>query len=382
MRKSKKTGNKAFKYFYIVAALVTVFFTANLQGQSSSINSVEEDSNYKHEFIHGKVEKVVQGDQKDEMTGKIKVELTVLAHCGEEKGKIVKAPVSSMNNFNTYKKGDEVQVFKMTDTVTKTTKYEVSDYYHQSGLIWIFIIFATVIIVIARKKGITAILSVIISLLLFYFLLIKMIVIGYSPIVSALTFTAVVTLITIPLIHGFNRKSISAIISIFAGYIFSIIVSFYFTSVAGLGNTPGEEFRMLGVMYPQLAISAILLSSVFLGAIGALIDTAISISSAIFEAVKDHPNQTFKKVYKIGMEVGKDVLGSMINTLMFAYLASSMPLLIMIALSKGVTASELVNMDFIALELTRTFVGALSLVILIPIAAAISAHFFVKNKTI
>ena len=109
-------------------------------------------------------------------------------------------------------------------------------------------------------------------------------------------------------------------------------------------------------------------------------DMSISISSAIFEAVNSHAKQTFKKVYGIGMEVGKDVLGSMINTLLFAYLASALPFLILISLGQGSTLNELINMDFIALELTRTFIGAISLVMLIPITASISAYVFTKFK--
>ena len=137
---------------------------------------------------------------------------------------------------------------------------------------------------------------------------------------------------------------------------------------------------MLGIMYPHIGLSEILIASLFMGAIGALIDTAISISSAIFEAVEEHAKQTFKKVYKIGMEVGKDILGSMVNTLLFAYLASATPFLILIALSQGSTLTGLINIDFIALELTRTFIGAISLVMLIPVTASISAYVFTKFK--
>jgi len=191
-----------------------------------------------------------------------------------------------------------------------------------------------------------------------------------------------VTILTIPLIHGFNKKSLSAIIAILIGYIISIYISFLFKDLAQLGTAPSEDFRMLGVVYPQIELSDILIASLFMGAIGALIDTAISIASAIFEAIKEHANQTFSKVYKIGMAVGKDVLGSMINTLLFAYLASVLPFLVLISLDRGSTLSGLLNMDFIALELTRTFIGAISLVILIPIVASISAYLFTRFKKI
>ncbi len=361
-------------YVIVGVLALTLMWIVPEQNQKFTLN--EQKNNYTYEFIHGKVENVIPSSDDDEAQI-----LGIKANSGEEKGKMISAPVSSMNNFNTYKIDDEVQIYKMTNTATEEVSYETADYYHQDGLKWIFTIFAVIAIIIARKKGITAIISIIISIILFYFIFLKMVIAGYSPLTSCLIFVFIVTALTIPLIHGFNKKSLSAILAITVGYLFSILISFAFKDIVQLGNAPDEEFRMLGIMYPNIELSDIIIASLFMGAVGALIDTAISISSAIFEALKEHSQQTFRQVYKIGMEIGKDVLGSMINTLLFAYLASSLPFLIIISLSKGSNLTELVNMDFIALELTRTFVGAISLVLLIPITASISAYYFTKTKT-
>ncbi|MFH1284476.1 MAG: YibE/F family protein [Candidatus Peregrinibacteria bacterium] len=365
---------KIFTSLYAVFAIAAVIFTLLVYNQTPKFSSLGQNESYTYEFIHGEVTEVEAPSEDGE------IPLAIQVNSGEEKGKIIMAPVSPMNNFNTYKVGDEVQIYKMTEAATGNITYETTDYYHQSGLTWIFVIFAFITVFIARKKGLTAILSVIISLTLFYFVFLKMIIAGDSPIFSCLIFIFIVTLLTIPLIHGFNKKSLSAITAIFIGYIFSICIAFWFGDIAGLGSTPGEHFRMLGIMYPDIGLSDILIASLFMGAVGALIDTAVSISSAVFEALKEHAGQTFKKVYKIGMEVGKDILGSMVNTLLFAYLASALPFLILISLSQGSTMTELFNMDFIALELTRTFVGAISLVVLIPVTASISAYLLTKAK--
>lgn len=370
MKKTKKISTSLYAIFAIAALAFSIF----IYYQPQQIRPVEQNTSYSYEFLHGEIQKMGLPSEEGE------IELMVKANSNEEQGKIITVILSPINNFNEYEIGDEVMIYKGINKENGKATYEVSDYYHQNGLVYIFLIFAAIAIIIARKKGITAILSVAISLILFYFIFLKMIAAGHSPILSCLIFVAVVTILTIPLIHGFNRKSLSAIIAIFIGYIGSIFIAFLFRDLAQLGNTPGEEFRLLNIMYPTIRLSDILIASLFMGAIGALIDTAISISSAIFEAIEKHAKQTFKKIYKIGMEVGKDVLGSMINTLLFAYLASALPFLILISLSQASTLSELINMDFIALELTRTFIGAISLVILIPITASISAYVFVKFK--
>lgn len=370
MNKTKKISASLYAIFAILALIFTIF----IYYQTPEITPVEQDSSYEHEFIHGEIQKMGIPDEEGDS------QLMVKGNSSEEKGKILNVILSSVNNFNEYEIGDEILIYKATNISTQETTYEVSDYYHQNGLIYIFILFAAITVILARKKGITAIVSVLLSLALFYLIFLKMVSAGFSPIIACLTFVLIVTILTIPLIHGFNRKALSAIIAIFIGYIASVFISYLFREMSQLGNTPGEEFRLLKIMYEDIAISDILIASLFMGAVGALIDTAVSISSAIFEAIEENARQTFKKVYKIGMEVGKDILGSMINTLLFAYLASALPFLILIYLSQASTISELINMDFIALELTRTFIGAISLVLLIPITASISAYVFVKSR--
>jgi len=366
---------KIFLSFYLVFWVATIAIVFAIWNEIPQILPVQQEETYSHEFIHGEVRELKSPSNKDEAQL-----LIIRADSGEEKGEAVIAPVSSANNFNQYEIGDEVQIYKMINNLTAEITYEVSDYYHGNGLIWIFIIFAVITVLIARKKGLTAILSVAVSLILFYFVFLKMVIAGHFPVYSCLIFVIMATFITIPLIHGFNKKSLSAIIAIFFGYALSIFISFLFKDVAQLGNSPGEEFRMLGVMYPAISLSDILVASIFIGAVGALIDTTISIASAVFEAIGKKTEHTFLHVYKIGMAVGKDVLGSMINTLLFAYLASALPFLVIVTLSHGSALVELINIDFIALELTRTFIGAISLVVIIPITASISAYLLIHEK--
>jgi uncharacterized membrane protein len=359
--------SKTFKTIYVLVAVAVIFFANSISDEIPQFKAPEKNNEtYNYEFTHGEII-----DQQNDFSFSIKL----------DPENEVTAELSPLNNFNKFQPGDEVQLYKSTNKESQEITYEIADFYHQGGLLWIFVVFAAITVFIARHKGLTAIFSVGISLSLFYFLFLKMIMVGYSPLTATFTFVAASTILTVPLIHGFNKKSLSAIIAIFIGYLISIFISIFFKDLAQLGNTPGEEFRTLAIVYQTLSLSDILIASLFMGAVGALVDTAISISSAIFEAIKENSKQTFQKIYKIGMEVGKDILGSMINTLLFAYLASALPFLIIISITESSTLSELINMDFIALELTRTLVGALSLVILIPITASISAYFFMKEKS-
>lgn len=366
------------RYFILVYSLILVAmlgFTIFVQFNPQKIVSSDSDDGNTSHFIHGVIKKIEPPKEID--ADQI---VKVRASSGDENGKLLDVTLTKTNNFNPYKVGDLVQIYRNFDKESSKYNYEIADFYHQSGLLWIVIIFVILAIIIAKKKGLKAVLSIAISLLFFYFLFIKMFLAGYSPLLSCILFVLSVTLFTIPMIHGFNSKSWSAILAIIFGYFFSLLISFLFTGMVQLGVAPDEDFRVMAVNYPQIDLSTLLIASLFIGAIGALIDTAISISSAIFEALKEHSGYSFQQVYKIGMEIGKDVLASMINTLLFAYLASSLPFLILMTLSKSSTFSEMINYDFIALELTRTLIGAISLVVIIPIAASISSYFFIFSK--
>lgn len=361
-------------WLYCLLALLTLVFAVLLQNMQPVIHSLDKDNGASFSFLHGQVVEVGTQDESGD------IPLSVLAEDGDQKGLTLPAPQSGLNTYNKYRAGDSVLVAIHTDRESGKNSYETVDYYHQSGLFWMFLLFAVLAVVIARLKGATAIASVLISLGLFLTIFLRMVIVGFPPLLACLIFTAIVTILTIPLIHGFNKKSLSSILAIFAGYAVSILIAFWFRDLAALGNTPAEEFRGLTVMFPGVNMADILITSLFLGAVGALIDTSISISSAIFEALKEQTHLGIVKVYRIGMEVGKDVLASMINTLLFAYLASALPFLLALFLTEGSTFTELINTDFIALELTRTLVGALSLVVVIPITAIISAYFLAKTN--
>lgn len=370
-------SKKIFKILYTLFAIATIISIILINTKPSLFTPPENESNYTHEYIHGEVKQIDTNDKTKQK------EIKTIVNSGPEEGEGIIVNIDPKYNYNTYKPGQEILIYKELNTETKEVNYEVTDYYHQTGIIVIFVLFALITIFIARKKGLASLASIIGSLALFYFLFLKLISIGYSPMPAVLIFVLVLTILSIPPIHGFNRKSLSSIIAILIGYIISIAITYAFKEIAQLSQAASEEFRTLTIIYPGLDLTEILMASLFLGAVGAIIDTAISISSPIFEAIQSQSRKTFKKAYQTGMEIGKDVLASMTNTLLLAYIASSLPFLILISLSHSEAQnqfSELMNIDFITLELVRIFIGAVSLVILIPIVSSISAYLLAKTR--
>ena len=362
-----KKLRKLPQILYATLAVLTLLFTYYINTLEPTIQPPYQDSTFTNETITGEVKQVHQE--------------TLLITPGNTPtpAQTIEAKIDQHHNFNEYKLGDQIQIHKQTSTETGEVVFEAKDFNHNPGLLIIFVLFAIITIIVARKKGISSLISVSLSIGLFYFLFLQLIKIGASPLIACLIFAAILATLTIPLIHGFNKKSLSSIIGISIGFVFSIAITYLFKEIAQTGAAPSENFRILTIMFQDLNIADILIASLFLGGIGALIDTSISIASAIFEVSDKNQRHNFKKTFRAGMEVGKDVLGSMVNTLLLAYLAAALPFLVLISLSSGSTALELTNLDFISLELTRTFISAASIVIIIPIVSATSAYYLTKN---
>lgn len=278
-----------------------------------------------------------------------------------------------------YRVGDKVTLYVSTKE-DSSFRYEIADYYHLDGLFFVFALFCLLAILVAGRKGFFSIFSILISLVFFYGAILGAVNLQIPVTACILFYVFFITVLTIPLIHGFNRKSLSAILAVNAGYLLSLGLAYLFVSLARIGMAPSEEFRTLLGQFPETNLYPLLFSSLFLGAAGALIDVAVSISSAIFEGLREHPRITFSKACRIGMNVGRDILGSMINTLLLAYLASSLPFLFLMALSGHGDLAEFLNYDFVALELVRIFIGAAAIILLIPIASS-SASYFLLYKT-
>jgi len=344
-----------YKILYSLFLITTIAFTFFLQHQSQSCSDqFAETQSATIEYLEGQI---------------IDIENNLFTII-EKNGEKVFFDADPDFLFNPYQKGDIVTLYKMNQE--GEIIYDIVDYVHLDGIFFCFICFLLITIWIAKHKGFFSIISLLVSTSLFYFVFLQGIQAGYSPFLACLLFVISISFLTIPLIHGFNRKSASSLIAINVGFVMSFLISLFFKNLVKLGNVPSEALRNLTFQLPELNMSEIILVVLFMGAVGALIDVAVTISSAIFEAAENRKID-FSKSFKLGMEVGKDILGSMINTLLLAYLASSIPFFILITQAQKTSLGDLINYDFVAMEVTRTLIGAMSLVLLVPLSAVIAS---------
>ena len=221
-----------------------------------------------------------------------------------------------------------------------------------------------------------SLISIVATVALIFFMLMPMILHGFCPIASAVLVGILSTIITIYLVGGFNAKSSSAIIGTALSLIFAGGVSLITIYLAHLTGFAGEESMFLYSAHPELDFQGLLSASMIIAALGALMDTGVSIASAINEIYETDKTLKVKQLFKSGMNIGKDVIGTMSNTLILVYLGSALPLVL---LSDNIDLQKFFNLNQVATEVSSAVIGSIAILICVPLTAIISAYL-IKNQ--
>lgn len=277
------------------------------------------------------------------------------------------------------KKGDRVVV--TIDEIDGEFEVNISDFQRANYIIYLIIFFIIIILLIGKTKGLKAIISLLLIVLSIFYILLPQILKGADPIPISIFIAIGVTIITIFMVSGFNYKSLTAILGTSIGVIIAGLIAYYIGHKAYLTGLSSEEATML--MYiPQnieFNFKNLLFAGIILGALGAVMDVGMSIASSIEEVHMANPKLSTKELFKAGMNVGKDVMGTMTNTLILAYTGSSIPLLLLF-MAYDIPLIEIMNLDLIATEAVRSLAGSIGLVLTIPVTAALGSILVKKSK--
>ncbi len=281
----------------------------------------------------------------------------------------------------TLSKGDKVVLHAEPVSETVSTPDDVDFFIadiKRDNQIYIFTgIFFALLLLIGKKKGLTSIISIISTVTLVFFMLMPMILSGFCPIASAVLTGILSTIITIYLVGGFNSKSSSAIIGTSISLVFAgglSMLAIYFAHLTGFA---GEENLFLYTARPDLSFRGILAASMIIGALGALMDTAVSIASTVNEIYETDKTLSIKQLCKSGMNVGRDIIGTMSNTLILVYLGSALPLVL---LSNNIDMNKFFNLNQVATEILSAITGSIAILICVPCTAIIAAYLIKRRK--
>ncbi|WP_313133003.1 YibE/F family protein [Anaerocolumna sp.] len=329
-------------------------------------------------YVKAKVIKVLEDNtQIDENSEGLKrghqlLEIKILS--GEHKGEtqIIDNYLGLL--YNVYAK-EGTRIIARIDT--HDGEFSASIYnYDRSFLIYgIIILFSALLCIIGGKKGFMALVGLIFTILCVLNILVPLISKGVPVLPLTILIVVVTTIVCLILLDGINPKTFSAITGTILGVLVAGILAYIVGKLAHISGLNMEEAESMLLIATDngLKVRDLLVAGILISALGAVMDTGMSISSAIYELHSVNPTMKSIELFQSGMNIGKDAMGTMANTLILAFAGSSLNLVLMI-FAYGIPFSQIINTDLIALEIIRAITASIGIILSVPIVAFIGSR--------
>lgn len=385
------------KIFLLIMLLVFAFFQIAYAEEKSCY---EKTNTTMVEKVYHEASENISADRDDEVN--LKSELGVVEHVyydvdesqnfenlsskqivqvkllsGEFKGKVVE--IDNMITNNPYydiflKKGNRVILH--AEQKGNEVEYFIADIQRINALYAFLALFIILLFLVGKKKGLLSLLSILIVMGLVFFALAPLMLNGVNPILATVLVCLLASSMAIYIVSGFNSKSTSAVLGTVISLCVAGFLSIMTIKFAHLTGFSGEECLFLYSARPDLNFVGILASAMIIAALGALMDISVSIASTINEIKEQNSKLGVKETFKSGMNVGRDIIGTMANTFILVYLGSSLPL---VMLAQNIDTQKFFNLNQVVTEISSALVGSIAMVICVPLTAIISAYL-IKNK--
>lgn len=295
---------------------------------------------------------------------------------GEFKGEIVELENALTGNpYYDIKLRKGTKVILHAEDNGDGIEYSVEDIKRSGTLFWLSLLFCGLLVYIGKKKGLYSLVSIVLTVILIAECLAPVIILGVNPVLATILICIISTAITMYMVGGFNAKSTAAAGGAILSLLFAGVLSLTAIHTAHLTGFAGENSSFLYSSHPELDFIGITISIMILAALGAVMDVAMSISSTINEIYKIDNTKTMKELFVSGMNVGKDIIGTMANTLILVYLGGSLPLLL---LANSIDLQKFINLNQVVTEIASALIGSIGIVICVPFTAIAASCLIYK----
>lgn len=346
-------------------------------------NQIKKESLYDTEgrtFAKAEVTDILQDNEtKDGIyIGRQLVKLKVTS--GKWKGKTMEADSSSAYLYGAHcKKGS--RVIALISEANGSFSASVYSVDREMQVYLIIAIFLLTLIIIGGKQGLASVIGLAFTVICILFLFLPMIYKGHSPILAAVLVVILTTIVTMYLVGGASGKTAVAIAGTVLGVLISALFALIFCKMTDISGYNVSAIESLIYVRDQTGIEVgqLLFAGILIASLGAVMDVAMSISSTIEEISYQNPELGIKGLFFSGMRVGKDMMGTMSNTLILAFTGSSLNTMIMIY-AYSYPYNQMINMYSIGIELLRGISGTIGIILAVPFVSLIGSLYLKPNK--
>ena len=256
----------------------------------------------------------------------------------------------------------------------------IVNYDRGTVLIILTVVFVGLLVLLGGKKGIAAVLGLVFTISSIWFLLIPLLKRGFPSIPAAILLVALTTMVSLLLLNGFSKKTLCATIGCIGGVTIAGVVAYVVGMIAPINgfNMSEAEELVLRASDDGLKISGLLVSGILIASLGAVMDVSLTITSAIAELYGMNPKAKGRALFKSGLNIGRDAMGTMANTLILAFAGASLNMLILFRVF-DYPYLQIFNSDLMTIEIIQGLAGSIGIVLTVPLVAAISAVMYGKK---
>lgn len=273
--------------------------------------------------------------------------------------------------------GDKVLLYNETSFEGEQKWYFV-EYSRTTAIFVLIAIFLGLIVLFGRKSGIKTLISLVFTVLAVFLVYIPAILGGQNIYAWTIVTCAFITISTVILVYGYSRKTLTTALGCIGGVLVAGLLTLIMNKILKLTGFVDENAIYLQQLNASIDLKAIIFGGILVGAVGAIMDVSIDIASSLYEVASKLEKPDFKTIVKSGFNIGKDIMGTMTNTLILAYIGSSLSTVLLLTASNN-SLTYLFNLEMITVEILQALVGSIGILTTIPLTSIIAANLY-KHK--
>lgn len=335
------------------------------------------------EVLEGDVTKTVNASTTHQ-DGSTEVDqtLTIAVSSGSFKGQNIEVSNSDVQSLDAqlYKEGDKVVVQVSSNPSTDEKTFSISDYVRRPVVYWLFGLFLLVVLLVSQTQGFESLVGMAFSFLVLFKWILPLLLAGYDPVLTAISGSLVIIPITFYLSHGINKKTTLAIGGTLLTLLLTGLLAKFFVTWSHLsGLTDDAAIFLKSETGTSIHFQGLFLAGIMISMLGLLDDITISQASVAHQLKDTKPSIRFAELYSRTMEVGKDHIASVVNTLILIYAGASLPLLLLFSVNAH-PFGEVINYEFVAEEAVQTLVGSIGLILAVPLTTLLASLSHTRKK--
>ena len=298
---------------------------------------------------------------------------------GARKGQIITAE-QSLNNLMLFTPkeviaGDSVML------INTDIGWFFNGHIRTNRLLGLGVLFTLCVLFFGGKKGFNTILSLGLTCAAVFTVFIPSILSGKNIYLMAVLVCIYTTITTLLLVVGYNKKSLGAATGCISGIVVAGLITIIMDKALLLTGIVDEHSRHLANLPigTPIDLKAIIFAGITIGAMGAIMDVAMSIASSLWEVKEEAETVKFENLFRSGLNIGRDIMGSMANTLILAYIGSSLSVVLILTVYSG-SVLELLNREMIVVEILQALAGSLGILCAMPLTAFFCASLYLTER--